>query len=135
MSSNFVYKRSLSSHTSGPCIACHFRSILLTKTTAAQNEVTLSYYTVRGLYFLAVVFEASIYSSSLFLIYVLHSSINSVTTLEDGEAEDSLPAEGPLSDQMIPVQRLCVSIRRTNRRESKIMKQGWLNVKFDEKEV
>ena len=30
--------------------------ILLTKTTAAQNEDALSYYTVRGLYFLVVVF-------------------------------------------------------------------------------
>ena len=31
-------------------------TILLTKTTAAQNEVALSYHRVRGLYFLAVVF-------------------------------------------------------------------------------
>ena len=30
--------------------------ILLTKTTAAQNDVALSYHRVRGLYFLAVVF-------------------------------------------------------------------------------
>ena len=30
--------------------------ILLTKTTAAQNEDALSYYTVRGLYFLASCF-------------------------------------------------------------------------------
>ena len=35
------------------------RSTVLTKTTAAQNEVALSY-KVRGLYFLAVVFEATI---------------------------------------------------------------------------
>ena len=34
--------------------------ILLTKTTAAQTEDALSYYTVRGLYFLAVVFVATI---------------------------------------------------------------------------
>ena len=34
--------------------------ILLKKTTAAKNEVTLSYYKVRGLYFLAVVFVRSI---------------------------------------------------------------------------
>ena len=33
---------------------------LLTKTTAAQNEVALSYYTVRGLYFLAVVFAVTV---------------------------------------------------------------------------
>ena len=34
--------------------------ILLIKTTAAQNEVALSYYRVRGLYFLAVVFVTTI---------------------------------------------------------------------------
>ena len=34
--------------------------ILLTKTTAAQNEDALSYHKVRGLYFLAVVFVRSI---------------------------------------------------------------------------
>ena len=33
-------------------------TVLLTKTTAAQNEVALSYLSVRGLYFLAVVFAA-----------------------------------------------------------------------------
>ena len=36
------------------------RTILLTKTTAAQNEVALTYRSVRGLYFLAVVVERSI---------------------------------------------------------------------------
>ena len=35
-------------------------NIILTKTTAAQNEVVLSYHRVCGLYFLAVVFEATI---------------------------------------------------------------------------
>ena len=34
--------------------------ILLTKTTAAQNEVALSYHNVHGLYFLAVVFVTTI---------------------------------------------------------------------------
>ena len=34
--------------------------ILLTKTTAARNEGVLSYNRVRGLYFLAVVFVATI---------------------------------------------------------------------------
>ena len=33
---------------------------LLIKTTATQNEVALSYHIVRGLYFLAVVFVATI---------------------------------------------------------------------------
>ena len=33
---------------------------LLTKTTAVQNEVALTYHKVRGLYFLAVVFAATI---------------------------------------------------------------------------
>ena len=35
-------------------------TILLTKTTAVQNEVALSYYRVSGLYFLVVVFAATI---------------------------------------------------------------------------
>ena len=35
-------------------------TMLLTKTTAAQNEDALSYYKVRGLYFLAVVFVRTI---------------------------------------------------------------------------
>ena len=35
-------------------------TIPLTKTTAAQNEVAISYHRVRGLYFLAVVFVATI---------------------------------------------------------------------------
>ena len=39
---------------------CRKSYILLTKTTAAQNEVALSYHRVRGLYFLAVVFVATI---------------------------------------------------------------------------
>ena len=37
-------------------------TILLTKTTAARNGVALSYHSVRGLHFLAVVFVRSIYS-------------------------------------------------------------------------
>ena len=35
--------------------------LLLTKITVAQNEVALSYHRVRGLYFLVVVFAATIY--------------------------------------------------------------------------
>ena len=35
--------------------------ILLTKTIAAQNEAAHSYHKVRGLYFLAVVFAATIH--------------------------------------------------------------------------
>ena len=34
--------------------------MLLTKTTAAQTKDALSYYRVRGLYFLAVIFVATI---------------------------------------------------------------------------
>ena len=37
-----------------------FKYIVLTKTTATQNEVALSYHRVRGLYFMAVVFVRSI---------------------------------------------------------------------------
>ena len=40
----------------GACIS----NILLTKTTAARNGVALSYHSVRGLYFLAVAFAATI---------------------------------------------------------------------------
>ena len=48
---------------SAPCIVLEsvlIVSILLAKTTAAQNDVALSYHKVRGLYFLAVVFVRSI---------------------------------------------------------------------------
>ena len=38
----------------------YYLIIRLTKITAAQNEVSLSYHRVRGLYFLAVVFTATI---------------------------------------------------------------------------
>ena len=41
------------------------QTILLTKTTAAQNEDALSYHRVRGLYFQAVVFVATIVSLRL----------------------------------------------------------------------
>ena len=37
---------------------------LLTKTTAAQNEVALSYYKVRGLYFVGVVFAVTVHKPS-----------------------------------------------------------------------
>ena len=60
--------------------------ILLTKTTAARNEVALSYHKVRGLYFLAVVFEATIdynfpqfvnvhYHCTLLLPYIFNKQI------------------------------------------------------------
>ena len=39
-----------------------YYTVLLTKTTAAQNEIALSYHRVRGLYFLAVAFTATIIS-------------------------------------------------------------------------
>ena len=35
--------------------------MLLTKTAAAKNEVALSYYIARGLYFLAVAFAMTIF--------------------------------------------------------------------------
>ena len=40
-------------------------NIVATKTTAAQNEVALSYHKVCGLYFLAVVFAATIFILTL----------------------------------------------------------------------
>ena len=47
------------------------RYILLTKTTAAQNGVALSYHKVRGLYFLAVVFVRSIVRESMIFYYLV----------------------------------------------------------------
>ena len=38
-----------------------FITILLTKITAAQNKVALRHHKVHGLYFLAVIFAATIY--------------------------------------------------------------------------
>ena len=45
------------------------------KITATQNEVTLSYYEVRGLYFLAVIFAATIVIIVLALLSYLTVSI------------------------------------------------------------
>ena len=45
-------------------------SILLTKTTAAQNEVVLGYHRVRGLYFLAVIFAATMVIIEIKLNYI-----------------------------------------------------------------
>ena len=42
------------------CAVVQQLTILLTKTTAVQNDVALSYHRVRGLYFLEVVFVRSI---------------------------------------------------------------------------
>ena len=47
--------------------SCAGTTILLTKTTAAQNEVALSYHSVRGLYFLAVVFVRTVCHILLYL--------------------------------------------------------------------
>ena len=42
--------------------------IPITKTTAARNGVALNYHSVRGLYFLAVVFVRSIVSNTINLV-------------------------------------------------------------------
>ena len=44
-------------------ITCKLKVILLAKTTVAQNEAALSHHTLRGQYFLAVVFVRSILSN------------------------------------------------------------------------
>ena len=60
--------------------------ILLTKSTAAQNEVALSYHRVRGLYFLAVVFARSIVSyannnlETTLICYHRNSRFNDIST-------------------------------------------------------
>ena len=46
--------------------------IFLTKTTAAQNKVLLSYHRVRGLYFLVVVFAATIVHIQTTIYYIVH---------------------------------------------------------------
>ena len=63
----------------------YFRSILLTKTTALQNEVALSYHRVRGLYFLAVVFAANVVH--LVLRYRYHF-LNSIVRIKYRLAHD-----------------------------------------------
>jgi len=73
------------------------------------------------------------------LVYIPTNSESNASTIvndfSNTTLEEEQPAqEGPLSDQMIPVQRLCVSIRRTHRSQSKIIKQGWLSVKFTQAE-
>ena len=50
------------------------RIILVTKITAAQNEVAVSYYRVRELYFLAVVFAAAIIVCVTFHVVQNHAS-------------------------------------------------------------
>ena len=52
-------------------------NILLIKTTAAQNEVALTYHRVRGLYFLAVIFAATIY-----IVEVLEKNIRSTEFID-----------------------------------------------------
>ena len=47
-------------------------TILLTKITAAQNEVALSYHCMRGLHFLAVIFAATI--EAVFQVFQIHIS-------------------------------------------------------------
>ena len=49
---------------------------VLTKTTAAQNEVALSYHRVRGLYSQAVVIEATIIVLHLRLSFTLNDAIH-----------------------------------------------------------
>ena len=56
----------------------------LTKTTAAQNEDALTYYRVHGLYFMAVVFEKSIISLKMNVLYNFRTDSNrkNVTPLQ-----------------------------------------------------
>ena len=55
-----LYDVPFCSTDSGDYTLYHSLNILLTKTTAVQNEATLSYHNVRGLYVLAVVFVGNI---------------------------------------------------------------------------
>ena len=49
--------------------------ILLTKTTAARNGVALSYHSVRGLHFLAVVFVRSIVCFKVLLYRIVPAQV------------------------------------------------------------
>ena len=53
----------------------YLKNILVTKTTAAQNEVALSYHKVRGLYFLAIVFVSSIVNLSLVSLFFYYIDV------------------------------------------------------------
>ena len=55
-------------------ISAHTAPILLTKTTAVQDEAAPSYHRLRGLYFLAVVFAATIDILSQNLWHSMHKS-------------------------------------------------------------
>ena len=47
------------------CVDATYNNIRLTKTTAAQDDDAFSNYTMRGLYFLAVVFVTTIVNSKV----------------------------------------------------------------------
>ena len=61
-----------------------FCTILLTITTVAQNEVALGYHRLRGLYFLAVVFAATI-SVSTYSYHHHHENHHSYTDKRKGD--------------------------------------------------
>ena len=54
--------------------------ILLTKVTAAQIEVAISHYKVRGLYFKAVIFAASIVCTIQYTAYSIENTLSSSTS-------------------------------------------------------
>ena len=67
-------------------------SILLTKTTAAQTEDAPSYYRMRGLYFLAVVFVRSIcWERHREFLYIYYGSYYAVTVSSWVKPKYSLP--------------------------------------------
>ena len=64
--------------------------ILLTKTTATQNEVALSYHKMRGLYFLAVVFVRSIVLALLEMLEYLKHCAHFLYTMRGSTKEADL---------------------------------------------
>ena len=56
-------------------------TILLTKTAAAQNEVALCYYRVRGPYFLAVIFMATLFGIFLSYIWICQARTHNTLTM------------------------------------------------------
>ena len=58
--SNYSYLLNVDNNFKTTLLETYVVTIHLTKTTAAQNDVALSYGSLRGLYFLAVIFVRSI---------------------------------------------------------------------------
>ena len=71
----FSPTHSVKDHAYSALKCLRFATILLIKITATQEEVALSYHRVRGLYFLAVVFAATVCVPITTNIYTIRYNI------------------------------------------------------------